>query len=464
MTRAGKVFAAAAALVGISAPAAWAHAAEQGFVLLLPTGAYSAAGTAAVVASIVLVTGARAGWLARIFAAPEGRAGGGDRAAQVTSVATTALFFGLVYIGLNGPSDPQRNLLPLTIWTVWWVGLVVVQGVGFDVWRWLHPWRGLYQWLAADIPPVLALPARWSVWPAVGVFALFQLFVLADIAPSDPRRLATLALIYWAVTFVGMVLCGGQAWLRQVECFSVLMRLIGSLRAGQGRRVGVPGWSSIAAAPLSVSGSVFCLMVLASGSFDGLSETFWWLAQIGINPLEFPGRSAVVLTSSLGLIGANVALIAVYAAALWIGQVALRVAGGPAVPFGPAFRTFAVAFLPIALGYHIAHYLVSFMVQIQYFIAALGDPLVRGWSLLGLAEARVTTGFLNTAGTVRTLWLSQAVAVVLSHVLSVLMAHHLAARLVQGRRDLMLVQLGLSALMIAYTFFGLWLLATPRGA
>ena len=61
---------------------------------------------------------------------------------------------------------------------------------------------------------------------------------------------------------------------------------------------------------------MFCLMILASGSFDGLQETFWWLGVLGINPLEFPGRSAVVGASALGLILANVALIAVFDMAL----------------------------------------------------------------------------------------------------------------------------------------------------
>ena len=54
-----------------------------------------------------------------------------------------------------------------------------------------------------------------------------------------------------------------------------------------------------------------CLILLGTGSFDGLNETFWWLDQLGLNPLEFPGRSAVDGTQTvLGLIAANIALIA----------------------------------------------------------------------------------------------------------------------------------------------------------
>ena len=46
---------------------------------------------------------------------------------------------------------------------------------------------------------------------------------------------------------------------------------------------------------------LFVLLTLSSVSFDGLSRTFWWLALGGINPLEYPGRTAVVDRNTFGL-------------------------------------------------------------------------------------------------------------------------------------------------------------------
>ena len=46
--------------------------------------------------------------------------------------------------------------------------------------------------------------------------------------------------------------------------------------------------------------------------------------------------------------------------------------------------------LPIALGYHFAHYLVTFMVQIKYVLSTLSDPLAQGWNLFGLGAVKVT--------------------------------------------------------------------------
>ena len=53
----------------------------------------------------------------------------------------------LVAAGLLGSRDPLSNPLPLTVWTLLWVGLTLVQGVLGNLWEWINPWLGPY-WLA----------------------------------------------------------------------------------------------------------------------------------------------------------------------------------------------------------------------------------------------------------------------------------------------------------------------------
>jgi hypothetical protein len=442
-----------------------AHASEQGFVLLLPTHIYIIGGTLAVVASVLLVTVLSPHTLAAIFRPiPLGRGWNMRGILILSSLLSTACFISLIGIGLFGPTDPQANLLPLVIWSVIWVAVFVVQGSVFDLWAWLNPWVGLHRLMLGDAAPIYRLPSRLQAWPAVLVFLSFQVFAIADIAPSDPRRLANIAAGYWIFTFLGMVIFGRKAWLSQVECFSVLFDLIGRLRMivwVPSIRIGVPGWQALQRLALDRSQAIFCLVVLGAGSFDGLHETFWWLAKIGINPLEFPGRSAVIWTSSVGVLAASAALVGVFAIAVWIG---VKIVGNSDfVTFESAFNGFAISILPIALGYHFAHFLVSFLVQIQFVAVAFGDPIQQGWDLFGLGNLRVTTGFLKAADSVKIIWLTQAGAVVLSHVLSVIMAHHVAGALVKTRKNIVRLQLGISVLMIVYTVFGLWLLATARG-
>ena len=119
--------------------------------------------------------------------------------------------------------------------------------------------------------------------------------------------------------------------------------------------------------------------------------------------------------------------------------------------------------LPIALGYHLAHYLTSFLVDGQYALQAVTDPLDTGADFLGLGQFYVTTGFLNTPHTVRIIWLTQAGAVVTGHVIAILLAHAQAVRTFGTPRRAALSQAPLALFMVLYTFFGLWLLASPRG-
>jgi mannose/fructose/N-acetylgalactosamine-specific phosphotransferase system component IIC len=65
---------------------------------------------------------------------------------------------------------------------------------------------------------------------------------------------------------------------------------------------------------------------------------------------------------------------------------------------------------------------------------------------------------------VRLIWMTQAGVVVAGHVIALLLAHAIAIRAGQSTRRAALAQAPLALFMVAYTVFGLWLLATPRGA
>ena len=463
-----KTFFVAAGLGQVVALPAFAHAAEQGFVLLLPTTAYITAGTLVVVATMLLLFILKPGQLAKTFKPIETSFQGHwllpPKLAPLIGTFSLGL---LIFIGLVGPNDPQANLLPLTLWTVWWMALFVIQGVLFDVWRWINPWVALHRLIQPDGAGYFSVRTRHSVWGAVALFIAFQGFVLADVAPNDPDRLAIFALGYSAFTLLGMSLFGRDFWLRDVECFTVLFSLIGAMRIARiddRLRFGMPGWQFFRAGKLGVSHAVFVLVILAAGSFDGLHETFWWLGQIGINPLEFPGRSAMVWKSSVGLYAAIFVLTVIFAVAVYLGVFAVRRSENQqTVLFIVALVRFSVTLLPIAIGYHFAHYLVTFLVQIQFVVANLADPLAKGWNLFGLGSTRVKVGFLAVPDTVKTIWITQAGVVVLCHVLSVLLSHRTAETLCKNKHNVMRLQLGLSVLMVAYTIFGLWLLASPRG-
>lgn len=452
-----------------------AHVSEQGFVLLMPTRVYIVAGVLAVLLTILALGLVPARFTQRLFFSRRiASLGDGQFLQSVSSLLSLGVFACLLVLGILGSRDPLQNPLPLYIWTLWWIGLVALQGLLGNLWYWINPWSGLYRLLTrgpmAQVFPVK--PERDSdgaanAWPAVGALLLLVSFALVDPAPDDPYRLALIAGGYWTYTMLAMLLVGEQAWLRRGEFVTRMMNFYASLaplgRAGKELRIGVPAWQAHSAPVHSLSVAVFVLLLLGCGSFDGLNETFWWLALIGVNPLEFPGRSAVIVQTTVGLIAANAALVTVFALCVWLGlKLAVRHTNGPG--FRSVFTQLSVSMLPIAFAYHVAHYLTAFLVDIQYVVAASSDPLARGDDWLGLGKFYVTSGFLNHHHSVQLIWLTQAAVVVAGHVLSVMLAHAIAIRLFGSLRRALLSQLPLATFMIFYTFLGLWLLASPRGA
>ena len=280
--------------------------------------------------------------------------------------------------------------------------------------------------------------------------------------PRQPGERARIAALYWAVHMGGVLLCGPR-WLSRAEPLTVLagafarLSPLGRWRGGTG--IGLPGWRWIASGAPGTALAVFLVLALGIGTFDGLNETFWWFGVIGMNPLEFTGRSAVVWQNLSGLAAACVLLVAVFAAMLKAGLILAE----SNLSTGVAFRALAPSILPIAFGYHVGHYLPTALVEIQHLALLLDDPFRLGWHLLGLDGYRVTTGFFNTRDTVRVIWLSQAGAVVLGHMLAVLMAHVRALALFGTHGKAAVSQVPLAIFMVLYTLFGLWLLASPRG-
>ena len=281
---------------------------------------------------------------------------------------------------------------------------------------------------------------------------------MIHIAPDDPERLAVAVALYWA-GHMAMMLIYGADWITRAEGAGVFLRWLAAFAPVHRGRIMWPGARLIRRDP-GPAAAVLIVLALGIGSFDGLNETFWWLGQIGINPLAFPGRSAVILPNGIGLVLAAGALLLIFFGTVWIGAALIGTAG-MARMLAPRL---ALSLVPIALGYHIAHYLTAFLVNSQYLALALTDPLARGADYLGLGPYYVSTGFFNTPGTVQIIWLIQGGAIVLGHMLAVLLAHAIALDILGRHRDAVISQIPLACFMVFYTFFGLWLLAAPTGA
>ena len=116
---------------------------------------------------------------------------------------------------------------------------------------------------------------------------------------------------------------------------------------------------------------------------------------------------------------------------------------------------FVLSLLPIAFVYAVAHYFSLFVIQGQFTIPLLSDPLGRGWDLLG------TAGFAPNLAPFSpdTVWYVQAGALIAGHVVGLAVAHDRAVTIFRDRQDVLRSQYAMLALMVLYTVGGLWLLS-----
>ncbi len=444
-----------AAILVILPITALAHAGSQGLILLLPTGIYITAGGIAVLVTIILATALNHRQLARLFTPLQITSTQKPRT-TLPSLASTSVFAALIWIGLFGPTDPLKNLMSLTTWTLFWIAFVILCAKFGNLWAWLNPWSGLYFLVLGSAEPPAKFPPIIGYWPAVILLFAFNAYGISNPAAADPIQLAILGSLYWIFTFLMMVIFG-PAWLKRGEFLTVFLSLISKISpfARQDTYTfGFPGWRIAASKSPPLSLAVFTLTLLGTGTFDGFNETFFWLAQLGINPLEFPGRSAIITQTITGLLGANILLIALFYACIRITT--------PREIMPEVFARLALTLLPIALVYHFAHFLPSFLVDIQYTIKALSDPLNSGADILGLGQFYVTTGFFNTLWTQHLIFLTQAGAIVIGHAIAILLSHRIATDYFPTRRGVLINQIPLSIFMIAYTVLGLWLRVMPE--
>ena len=455
-------------LVTLLPTAALAHGAEGGIVLLLPTGYYLAGAALAVAVSFLLLAvlpprfvDRAAGMHVRLFTIPEAPR-------PATSLLGFLFLATLVLAGFLGSRDPVANPLPTMFWTIWWVCFTVLQAVTGPLWPHLNPWSGVLALLGHNRRnPLAALPAGIGYTIAIVQFAAFAWFELIDLAPSDPDRLAAAVVIYFLFNLLGAMIFGEKDWMARAEPFSIFFGLIGRLSpiarevAGAGRTklsLVWPGHQLTGHAALPLSGVLFLLLTLSTVSFDGLSRTFVWLGTIGVNPLEFPGRSAVVWSGTLGMVGTFLALSAAFLLCTALGAVII----GNGSIWREASGRLVYSIVPIALAFQAAHYLTSLLVDGQNAIIAASDPFDRGWNLFGTAGWHTTTSFLNTLSGVTLLFNTQTIIIGLGHVVGIVMAHVIALKLFGNPRQAVISQIPLAALMVFYTGFGLWLLSTPR--
>lgn len=361
-------------------------------------------------------------------------------AAALTALGAISLGV-VVLVGLAGPADARSNLAVLAVFGVWWAGYTMSVYLVGNTWPSMNPWRAI-----ADGLPRVAdrdLPDHGD-WPAaLGVLGLFWIEVVSPVG-DDPRLLAGVVLAYTAVTLTGAAVYG-NAWFDRVDpltrVFDCFGRLAPVARSKGSLALRLPG---SAAADWRTNGDVGPPLVVAllwGTTFDGLVATPAWVAVVG--PLVDAGVPAAPLYL-LGLLGGFAFFVVAYrTAARWSRETADSTLSADYVA-----RWFVPALLPIAAGYHVAHFLGFLLRLSPPLSAALQAPLnPPETALLGLPEWYGSLQLLFVLG---------------GHVFAIWVAHGLSFDLFPGRLQPIRSQYPFTAVMVLYTMTSMWIVAQPH--
>jgi hypothetical protein len=480
--------AAACLALGAATPAA-AHGFGQRYDLPLPLPLYLF-GAAAVVALSFIIFGLFAGSAhvtrharqvdllattpGRLIAqSPLGRA-----ALLAIRLTVLALFIVTVVAGFIGDQNPYRNIAPTLAWVIFWVGLIYVSVLVGNIWDLINPWRTLFEGaerlyrLAGrdDVSLRLPYPPAVGVWPACLLFLVFTWIELVYPSPAVPAHIACFATVYSLLTLAGMVVFGREVWLQHGELFCVVFGTfarfapIEAKSDGRTRQLLLrPFGAGLDDERVARPMMAFVLLLLAAVLYDGLIGTPAWSGFESWLRAALSGTGAddTIAIRTGGLAGFWLLFVGAYLAICAIAA-ALEMSGGSPLEIG---RRFALTLVPIAIGYHVAHYLTFLLIQGQYIVPLVSDPFGWGWNLFGTAGYRVDTGLVGA----RFAWYAALTAIVTGHVAAVWLAHTKAMRVTPGRWAALRSQVPLTALMVVYTFIGLsiaaeLIVADPRGA
>ena len=457
--------AAFAGLCAFAVPAG-AHGFGQRYDLPLPlwyylTGAGAVVALTFVIAVLVLRGGSRPGPELRIALPP-----------LFLHVATLLLrSFGLlafilvVAAGLFGEQgDWDSNLLPVSVWVLWWVGFAYVSALFGNLWPVLDPWRTIGDFFARK--PRLAWPEHLSAWPSVFLLFVFACAELAWTENAVPFKLATLVIFYSVLSWTGMAVFGVEAWRNNADPFANVFSLFARFApfdvSGNTLILRPFGAGLAGRQPPPVASCAFIILMISTVAFDGVSDTPLWDSLTGAAmQLLYSGglvqvfgyAAAGSLVKLAGLAVVPLAFAGVYLA---VCRLAGRLSGEAA---GITARRYCLTLIPIAIAYHLAHYLSYLLIQGQAVIPLLSDPLNLGWNLFGTSGREIDIGVID----MKFVWLFAVGAIVAGHVAAVILAHLEALQTHGGAlsRRAMIAQIPLLIFMVAYTMLSLWILSQP---
>lgn len=387
----------------------------------------------------------------------------------IAGVLGLAILLGAAFFG---PQEAVHNLATVWVWVIWWVGFLLFSALVVCLWPQIDPFRRLSALLAqatgrSPTDSAANLPSAAGLLAPAGLLAIAWVELVSDWS-EDPHAVGLLVTAYLVVALLGG-LAYGQQWFRVADPLSRIFTELGrvaplSVANHTTMRVRPPGEGL-----LETSEPVRGEVALVSGLigivlFDGLSETPAWAAVLdfvsdsqSLRPLLLwlrdQGADLIQVIRTIGLL----ATIAGFYGAYWIMTVLMRALAGGGFTIGQLARGFVGTLLPIAVAYHLSHYISYLLIAGQLVFSAASDPFGLGWDLFGTRNWSIDISVIGA----RQIWWISFTALIAGHSLSVLVAHRRALQLFRDARRAALSQVPMTIAMVGLTVLSLWILSQP---
>jgi hypothetical protein len=348
----------------------------------------------------------------------------------------------IVLSGLFGPQNPTVNFAIIVVWAGWWGGYTMSVYLVGNTWPAVNPWRAL-----ATLLPQRSTRAypRWlGAWPSIaGLLGLVWLEVISPVAQS-PQLLALVVIAYSVVTLAGATVYGVDTWFSRADPIARVFRWYGRVAPLQRTESGIdirPPSTALTRETYQRGTAVFVIALLWVTTYDGLISTPAWATVV--RAIVERGIPALAVYAG-AMIGGFVVFLSVYRTAARL----VRRTGQTYVASHVIEERFVLSLLPIAAGYHLAHYLGYFLSLSPTLAAVLVHPFG------GLANP-LQLVLPDWFGTLPLLF------ILLGHLFAVWVAHATAFDLFAGRLQPIRSQYPLIASMILYTATSMWIVIQP---
>lgn len=375
---------------------------------------------------------------------------------RILKFISIALFVLLIFSGLFGTKQYDKNINMTFFWVIFVIGFVYFCALFGNLWSVLNPLkllsRGVVQlFFKRDKPPII-YPEKFGYLPAV---VLFLIFIWIELyGQTSPYSLSLFLLFYFFITLHGTILFGEKIWFTYFEFFSVFFGAVShaSILTVEKKKVyfRVPFAGLLTLTITQITLLFFLITMLAATAFDGFRETLTWSRFVFSLPSVFytPG-----VLEWLGILGTPLLFFVLYL----LTMVLMKVLVKSAHSVKELALAFAPTLIPIIVAYHFAHYFTLLLAQGQYMLRLISDPFGWGWNLFQTAQMPMNAGIIGAAQ----VWNMQIYSILFGHIAAVFLSHIIAMQIYPTHKKAMLSQLPMLVLMVGYTILGLWLLAQP---